>query len=46
MDDETAYIIDFANRSFRDLADQDYIMALSHIGKSLISNFGGVHYKH
>jgi hypothetical protein len=27
MDDETPYINDFANRSFRDYADQDYIMA-------------------
>ncbi|MBB3190600.1 hypothetical protein [Halomonas cerina] len=27
MDEDTPYINDFANRSFRDLADQDYIMA-------------------
>jgi len=27
MDDKTPYINDFANRSFRDYADQDYIMA-------------------
>ncbi len=27
MDDKTPYINDFANRSFRDFADQDYIMA-------------------
>jgi len=27
MDDKTPYINDFANRSFRDHADQDYIMA-------------------
>jgi len=27
MDDDTPYINDFANRSFRDSADQDYIMA-------------------
>jgi hypothetical protein len=27
LDDKTSYINDFANRSFRDLADQDYTMA-------------------
>jgi len=27
MDEDTPYINDFANRSFRDHADQDYIMA-------------------
>lgn len=39
MDDKTPFINDFANRSFRDLADQDYIMARIAYRKSLDQQF-------